>query len=134
MHNGGRPTIGVVIPVYARTQGDVVRLMEALNRLSQQTRQPDYLILVDDGSPLAIPSIIRCGPCIPRKAIHVWFHAGSIGAGSSGQSLAVRAVRRPFVPASGLWFRSTTPAASIVLWPTAHVHQGVPQQTASRHA
>ena len=59
-HNGGRLTIGVVIPVFARTEGDVVRLMEALNKLSQQTRQPDYLILVDDGSPLAIPSIIRC--------------------------------------------------------------------------
>ena len=60
LHNGGRLTVGVVIPVFARSQGDVVRLMEALNKLSQQTRQPDYVILVDDGSPLAIPSIIRC--------------------------------------------------------------------------
>ena len=36
-----------------------MRLVEALDKLSRQTRQPDYLILVDDGSPLAIPSIIR---------------------------------------------------------------------------
>ena len=37
-----------------------MRLVEALDKLSRQTRQPDFLILVDDGSPLAIPSIIRC--------------------------------------------------------------------------
>ena len=41
-------------------QGDIMRLVEALDKLSRQTRQPDYLILVDDGSPLDIPSIIRC--------------------------------------------------------------------------
>jgi hypothetical protein len=37
-----------------------VRLLGALDGLSRQARQPDYLVLVDDGSPLPIPSIIRC--------------------------------------------------------------------------
>lgn len=55
------------MPVYAPTDAHLVRMLAALDRLSRQARQPDYLVLVDDGSPLAIPSIIRCGrypgPC-----------------------------------------------------------------------
>jgi len=55
---GGRSAVAVVVPVYARTNADQVHLMAALDALSRQTRQPDYLVLVDDGSPLPIPSII----------------------------------------------------------------------------
>lgn len=56
---GGRPLIAVVVPVYCTRNVDQTHLMCALDALSRQTRQPDYLVLVDDGSPLRIPSIIR---------------------------------------------------------------------------
>ena len=56
---GGRSLLAVVIPVYACSNADQVHLLGALDALSRQTRQPDYLILIDDGSPLPIPSIIR---------------------------------------------------------------------------
>lgn len=69
---GGRSAVAVVVPVYARTNADQVHLMAALDALSRQTRQPDYLVLVDDGSPLPIPSIIRW-PLLPflRTHLHV---------------------------------------------------------------
>lgn len=56
---GGRSLLAVVVPVYACSKADQVHLLGALDALSRQTRQPDYLVLVDDGSPLPIPSIIR---------------------------------------------------------------------------
>ncbi len=68
---GGRPLLAVVMPVYAPTDAHLVRMLVALDRLSRQARQPDYLVLVDDGSPLAIPSIIRCGRYpVPRLLLH----------------------------------------------------------------
>ena len=57
---GGKPCF-----VYAPQ----VRLLGALDGLSRQARQPDYLVLVDDGSPLPIPSIIRCRS---RNRIRNW--------------------------------------------------------------
>lgn len=56
----GRPLLAVIVPVYAPSDVHLVRLLQALDGLSRQTRQLDYLVLVDDGSPLAIPSTIRC--------------------------------------------------------------------------
>lgn len=67
---GGRSAVAVVVPVYARTNADQVHLMAALDALSRQTRQPDYLVLVNDGSPLPIPSIIRC-PLLPLMLTHL---------------------------------------------------------------
>lgn len=77
---GGRPLIAVVVPVFCAHSHDQTHLMAALDALSRQTRQPDYLVLVDDGSPLCIPSIIsgarvlvirldiNSGPAVARNA------------------------------------------------------------------
>lgn len=54
----GHNFIAVVLPTYARTEHDLALLFKVLQHLSQQKRPADLIILVDDGSPLTIPSII----------------------------------------------------------------------------
>ena len=47
----GRYATAVVLPCYARGRQDVVELRRTLEALGKQTRKPDVLLLVDDGSP-----------------------------------------------------------------------------------
>lgn len=53
--------IAVVIPVYARTEHDLVLLVRVLQHLSQQQRSANLTVLVSDGSPLEIPSFLCQG-------------------------------------------------------------------------
>jgi len=50
----------VVVPSFARTYNDSDQLKAAIQCLQQQTRLPDYLIVIDDCSPIActIPSTL----------------------------------------------------------------------------
>ncbi|KAL3680772.1 hypothetical protein R1sor_023728 [Riccia sorocarpa] len=50
--------IAVVLPVYATSQGYARMVVEAVDALSQQTRQPDLVLVVDDFSPVPLPESI----------------------------------------------------------------------------
>lgn len=56
MRTAGPRKLAVVIPVYATVQGDLNFLLYMLRGLKMQRRQMDLLVLVDDASPLAVPS------------------------------------------------------------------------------
>lgn len=57
----GKACLAVVIPVYARTEHDLILLTTVLQHLSQQQRSANLTILVSDGSPLEIPSFLCQG-------------------------------------------------------------------------
>lgn len=65
VHLHSRLILGVVVPVFAKSQGDIIRLIQALDKIAKQTRQPDFLVLVDDGSPVIVPDMIRSSPPPP---------------------------------------------------------------------
>ena len=52
----GRVPLAVVVPVYARTRAHVALLLRTLEHLAAQARAPDFVVLVDDGGPLPLPT------------------------------------------------------------------------------
>ena len=54
----GHNFIAIVLPIYLRTSQDLALLLKALQHLSKQKRPADIIIVVDDASPLPIPSIV----------------------------------------------------------------------------
>ena len=54
----GHNYIAVILPVYLRCVQDLALLFKVLDHLSKQKRPADIIVLVDDASPVPIPSII----------------------------------------------------------------------------
>ena len=81
----GHNIIAVVLPVYARTEHDLALLFKVLQHLSQQKRPADFIILVDDGSPLTIPSIIANEGL---ALVQLWCNKGPATARNCGIALA----------------------------------------------
>lgn len=75
----GELLLAVVIPVFAATQQALDQLVQGLEALSNQTRQVDLVVIVDDGGPLAWPAefagdrlvvlriVQNCGPAVARN-------------------------------------------------------------------
>lgn len=54
----GHNFIAVVLPIYVQIEQDLALLFKVLQHLSKQKRPADIIILVDDASPLPVPSIV----------------------------------------------------------------------------
>lgn len=54
----GHNFIAVVLPIYVQIERDLALLFKVLQHLSKQKRPADIIILVDDASPLPVPSIV----------------------------------------------------------------------------
>ena len=55
----GRVPLAVVVPVYAKTREHVVLLQRTLEHLAAQARAPDFVVVVDDGGPLPLPTSFK---------------------------------------------------------------------------
>ncbi len=71
--------------MYARTEHDLALLFKVLQYLSQQKRPADLIILVDDGSPLTIPSIFANEGL---ALVQLWCNKGPATARNCGIALA----------------------------------------------
>jgi len=47
------PIIGIVIPVYLKTEKDINNILNLLVSIERQVQKPDYIIVIDDCSPLS---------------------------------------------------------------------------------
>jgi len=81
----GHNFIAVVLPVYARTEHDLALLFKVLQYLSKQKRPADLIVLVDDGSPLTIPSVIANEGL---ALVQLWCNKGPATARNCGITLA----------------------------------------------
>lgn len=81
----GHNFIAVVLPVYARTEHDLALLFKVLQYLSKQKRPADLIVLVDDGSPLTIPSVIANQGL---ALVQLWCNKGPATARNCGITLA----------------------------------------------
>lgn len=81
----GHNFIAVVLPVYARTEHDLALLFKVLQYLSNQKRPADLIVLVDDGSPLKIPSVIANEGL---ALVQLWCNKGPATARNCGITLA----------------------------------------------
>lgn len=81
----GHNFIAVVLPVYARTEHDLALLFKVLQHLSKQKRPADLIILVDDGSPFTIPSVIANEGL---ALVQLWCNKGPATARNCGITLA----------------------------------------------
>jgi len=71
--------------VYARTEHDLALLFKVLQYLSKQKRPADLIVLVDDGSPLTIPSVIANEGL---ALVQLWCNKGPATARNCGITLA----------------------------------------------
>lgn len=81
----GHNFIAVVLPVYARTEHDLAMLFKVLQYLSKQKRPADLIVLVDDGSPLTIPSVIANEGL---ALVQLWCNKGPATARNCGMTVA----------------------------------------------
>ena len=89
-----KPRIAVVIPIFAREPQRLVQILTALEQLGRQKRPADFLVLVDDASPLPLPlnlgneqvrsrplapqghtSILATNPHSHLQAVLLWYSA-----------------------------------------------------------
>lgn len=47
------PILSLVVPVYINSKKDIIDLTNLLSSLEKQTKIPDYVVLIDDGSPIS---------------------------------------------------------------------------------
>ena len=55
----GRVPLAVVVPVYAKTREHVALLQRTLEHLATQARAPDFVVVVDDGGLLPLPTSFK---------------------------------------------------------------------------
>lgn len=49
------PKVGLVVPIYAKNDGDLSMISALINSIENQTKSPDKVIIVDDHSPMLYP-------------------------------------------------------------------------------
>eukprot|EP00884_Botryococcus_braunii_P008869 jgi/Botrbrau1/17984/Bobra.0457s0003.1 len=86
----GRWRKAIVVPVYITAAKDMELLLQMLCGLVKQTRQVDLLIVVDDASPICLPSfcINRINPVTQCMVMRLQQNCGPAAARNTGVKLA----------------------------------------------
>lgn len=104
----GRYATAVVLPCYARGRQDVVELRRTLEALGKQTRKPDVLLLVDDGSPEELEPATNAWPS-DGLALVAWCRLG--------EATVSRGAHAPQRGPRGGSLRGPPAAAELGAWP-----------------
>ncbi|NYE19405.1 glycosyltransferase family A protein [Microbacterium immunditiarum] len=105
MHDSGRPTVSVVIPV----KDDDRELGRCLAALAVQTRRPDEVLVVDNGSSDASAQVARAAGATVIRCEHRGIPAASAAGYDAAKGQIILRLDADCVPAS-TWVRTMTDA------------------------